>query len=46
MQLSNTTNEELIDEISKRFSEKEASMLAMEEMTKNLLKLNEKNKQS
>lgn len=44
MELSNTTDNELLQEISRRFEEKESSIKEMEFMTKKLLDLNETNK--
>lgn len=46
MQISNITDADLVQEISRRFQEKQASIQEMEFMTKKLLDLNEKNKDS
>ncbi|NOR58568.1 MAG: sensor histidine kinase [Sulfurimonas sp.] len=46
MDISTITDEKLLDEIGRRFHEKKSSIGEMEEMTKKLLVLNEKNKKS
>jgi signal transduction histidine kinase len=46
MDISKTSDHDLLDEISRRFDEKKASIEEMEFMTKKLLDLNEKNKQA
>ena len=46
MEMSNVTDDNLLKEISRRFDEKQASIAEMEFMTKKLLTLNEKNKDS
>ncbi|PHQ65746.1 MAG: histidine kinase [Sulfurimonas sp.] len=46
MDISTITDEKLLDEIGRRFQEKKSSIEEMEEMTKKLLVLNEKNKKS
>ncbi|MGP1449988.1 MAG: sensor histidine kinase [Wolinella sp.] len=44
--LSKLHDSDILEEISRRFEEKNASILEMEQMTKNLLVLNEKTKQA
>ena len=46
MDISETSDSELLEEIGRRFEEKKASINEMEFMTKKLLDLNEKNKQA
>ncbi|MEA3374371.1 MAG: HAMP domain-containing sensor histidine kinase [Campylobacterota bacterium] len=46
MEISETTDNELLQEISRRFEEKASSIKEMEFMTKKLLELNEKNKEA
>ena len=46
MKIYNATDNELLQEISRRFEEKESSIKEMEFMTKKLLELNEKNQQA
>ncbi|WP_373074067.1 sensor histidine kinase [Sulfurimonas sp.] len=46
MDISQTSDNELLEEIGRRFEEKKASIKEMEFMTKKLLDLNEKNKQA
>ncbi|QOY53361.1 sensor histidine kinase [Candidatus Sulfurimonas baltica] len=46
MEITNIADSELLKEIGRRFEEKKASILEMEFMTKKLLELNEKNKNS
>lgn len=46
MNISNITDDKLLQEIQRRFNEKQASIDEMEKMTKKLLILNEKNKKS
>ena len=46
MEMSSITDDNLLKEISRRFEEKQASIAEMEFMTKKLLTLNEKNKNS
>jgi len=46
MDISKTSDSELLDEIGRRFDEKKASIEEMEFMTKKLLDMNEKNKQA
>ncbi|QOY55782.1 HAMP domain-containing histidine kinase [Candidatus Sulfurimonas marisnigri] len=46
MEISRITDSELLKEIGRRFEEKKASISEMEFMTKKLLELNEKNKNS
>ncbi len=46
MDITETSDSELLDEIKRRFEEKAASINEMEFMTKKLLDLNEKNKQA
>ncbi len=46
MDISKTSDRELLDEIGRRFDEKKASIKEMEFMTKKLLDMNEKNKQA
>lgn len=46
MEISKTSDGDLLREISRRFEEKESSIKEMEFMTKKLLDLNEKNKQA
>lgn len=46
MDISNTPDNELLEEIARRFEEKKASIKEMEFMTKKLLDLNEQNKQA
>ncbi|MEA3522815.1 MAG: HAMP domain-containing sensor histidine kinase [Campylobacterota bacterium] len=46
MEISQTTDSELLQEISRRFEEKKASIAEMEFMTKKLLELNESNQEA
>lgn len=46
MDISKTSDTQLLEEIGRRFEEKESSIKEMEFMTKKLLDLNEKNKQA
>ncbi len=46
MDISKTSDQQLLDEIGRRFDEKKASIEEMEFMTKKLLELNEKNKEA
>ncbi len=46
MEMSNVTDDNLLKEISRRFDEKKASIVEMEFMTKKLLDMNDKNKDS
>lgn len=46
MDITETSDNDLLEEIKRRFDEKQASINEMEFMTKKLLDLNEKNKQA